>query len=231
MSTVDPDAARRARAARTPQQRDQLLPGILTFVGSGALAASISSMGASPDDWSVELSTFMMLLGAAGSVVGALAAFGGLFLWMGAIIKNPRLLGWSVGVALGLIGAGIGTAVTGQAVLPVVLIAIGVVLAILGVLVWTRRNGRIDVEDEIIRTTAPVTGAVTNQGYTHFSESSRILTSVTYAFTDAQGTRRFVQRSAVIDARDPIVDGEAVDIWYDRQNPSDEKRIVVRRRR
>lgn len=231
MSTVDPDAARRARAARTPQQRDQVLPGILTFAGAGILAASISSMGNSPDDWSVELSTFLMLLGAAGSVIGALAAFGGVFLWVGATIKNPRLLGWSMVIALGLLGAGIGTAITGQAVLPIVLIAVGAVLAILGVIVWRRRNGHIDVEDEIIRTTTPVTGVVTNQGYSHFSESSRILTSVTYAFTDAQGTRRFVQRSAVIDARDPIVEGEAVDIWYDRQNPSDEKRIVVRRRR
>lgn len=231
MSTVDPDAARRARAARTPQQRDQLLPGIMTFVGAGILAASISSMGGTPDDWTVEVSTLMMLLGAAGSVIGALAAFGGIFLWMGSTIKNPRLLGWSMPIALGLIGSGIGTAVTGQTVLPVVLMAVGAVLAILGVIVWRRRNGRIDVEDEIIRTTVAVPGVVTNQGYTHFSESSRILTTVTYAFTDAQGTRRFVQRSAVIDARDPIVEGEAVDIWYDRQNPSDEKRIVVRRRR
>lgn len=231
MSTIDPDAARRARATRVPQQRDQVLPGILVFLGAGVLAASIASMGRTPDDWSIEWSTMMMLLGAAGSVIGAIAAFGGMFLWVGATIKNPRLLGWSMPISLGLIGAGLGNAAAGQPVLPVVLIAIGAALAIVGVIVWRRRNGRIDIEDDIIRTTSPVAGEVTNQGYTHFSESSRILTAVTYAFTDAQGIRRFVQRSAVIEARDPIITGELVDVWYDRQNPSNENRIVVRRRR
>ncbi|WP_217185037.1 DUF3592 domain-containing protein [Streptomyces sp. AC495_CC817] len=231
MSTVDPDAARRARASRTPTERDQLLPGVLALLGAAALAVSIASMGRTPDDWSVEQSTLSLLLGAAGSLIGALAVIGGLLGWVRTTTKNPRLLGWSVPIGLALVGAGLGLLLMGQTVVALSLLGVGVVLGALGVVVRGRRSARLDVEEEIMRTSTPVTGQVTNQGYTHFGDSSRILTSVTYAFSDAQGTRRFVQRSAMIEADDPILEGESVDVWYDRQDPSNEKRIVVRRRR
>lgn len=62
------------------------------------------------------------------------------------------------------------------------------------------------------------------------SRSSALITTVTYAFEDAAGTRRFVQRSTRIPVADPLVNGEVADVWFDRADPSNTKRIVIRRR-
>jgi len=39
-----------------------------------------------------------------------------------------------------------------------------------------------------------------------------------------------VQRSTRIPVADPLVNGEVVDVWFDRADPSNTKRIVIRRR-
>lgn len=231
MSTVDPDAARRARAARVPAGKDLVLPGILAFVGPAILVGSLMSMAGEPGDGDVAQSTVRLLLGAAGTTLGALATLGGFFLWLRLSIKNPRLPGWAAPLALGFGGAGIAVlSMSMRVVLASALIGIGVVFAVLAVLALRRRTARLDTDERLMRESDPVEGVVTNQGYTHFGDSSRILTAVTYAFVDAQGAQRFVQRPAVIDVTAPIVEGERVDVWYDRMNPGDEKKIVVRRR-
>lgn len=229
MSTVDPDAARRARAARTPESRDLVLPGILALIGGGALAACTGSIAMTPGA-DAGLTAMLIVLVAVGSMVGGLCTVGGIILWTRLSIKNPRLPGWLTPIALALAGAAIGLLLaTGRVETPAILLIAAVLLGIVAFVSGRRRAGRVDRETEIMRTGSPVTGEVTNQGYTRFGESSRILTAVTYAFTDVQGVRRYVQRTAVIEADDPIVNGEPVHVWFDPQNPSDDTRIVVRR--
>lgn len=231
MSTVDPDAARRERTTRVPEPRQLVLPGVLVLAGAGAVAVAIGSMSGPPDFDDTGAESLKLVLGAVGSTVGALCAVGGMIAWMSLSAKNPRLLGWAAPIALGLLGAGLGMLLmTRGTPVPAVLIGLGVALGILAVVLRRVRSARADVEDQIMRAGPPVTGEVTNQGYTHFGESARILTTATYAFADAQGVRRFVQRMVVIEASDPLVNGEPVDIWFDRQDPANEKRIVVRRR-
>ena len=81
-----------------------------------------------------------------------------------------------------------------------------------------------------MRTTSPVTGSVTNQGYTDFDEASQVITAVTYTFRDGSGVQRWVTKPSTIHVRDPLVNGEEVDVWFDRQDPSDQNKIVIRRR-
>lgn len=232
MSTVDPDAARRARAARVPTEKDLVVPGILAFVGGAVVTGSILTMTQVPAAGAVSENTIGLLIGVGGALLGGLVTIGGLIFWGRASFKNPRLLGWMTPIALILLGTAVGFFFeTARFVLPSVLVGVGALLFVLALTARQRRLSLIDQEDRIVRESAPVEGVVTNQGYTHFGESNRILTAVTYAFDDAQGTRRFVQRGAVIDIADPVVEGEHVDVWFDRLNPSDEKRIVVRRRR
>lgn len=236
MSTIDPDAARRERDARERTPSSLILPGVLLLVLPAALAWGIGqTIAGSLTDTESGFFLYLALI-----IVGSVGSVLSLTAWVNRSSRNPRLLGAGAAVGIGLIGAGAGLMLSDRTpgwigeprsdVVAFVLAVIGVLL--LAVSLWVRvlRSGRLDVEEQIIRTSTPVAGVVTNQGYTQFGESSRLLTEVTYAFDDASGTRRYVKRPTTIDAADPIVEGEMVDVWYDRLDPSDLRRIVVRRR-
>lgn len=232
MSTVDPDAARRERAARVPTEKDLVVPGILAFLGGAVVTGSIVATAQVPAAGAVDENTAGLLVAMGGVLLGGLVTIGALIFWGRASFRNPRLLGWVTPVAFVILGSAVAFFfVTGSFVLPSALVGVAALVFVLALTARQRRLSLIDLEDRIVRESTPVEGIVTNQGYTHFGESNRILTAVTYAFDDAQGTRRFVQRGAMIDIADPVVEGERVDVWFDRLNPSDEKRIVVRRRR
>lgn len=232
MSTVDPDAARRARAARVPTIKDLFVPGILAFAGAGGLMTCVLMMAREPAADEVSAHTGWLLVAMTGALIGGLAAIVGLIFWVRLSVKNLRLPGWAAPIALVTAGAGAGCLLNaGPIVLGVSLLGVSVLFAVLAVVGLRRRTTQASTEEEIVRGSDPVDGTVTNQGYTHFGESTRILTAVTYSFVDGQGTQRFVRRGAVIDVADPLVEGESVDVWFDRTNPADEKRIVVRRRR
>jgi hypothetical protein len=68
---------------------------------------------------------------------------------------------------------------------------------------------------------------VSDKGYTVFHESDRILTTVTFTFTDLQGVQRWVQRTMTVSAADPIENGQETRLWYDAANPGNDRAIVV----
>lgn len=238
MSTIDPDLARREREARIPGGSSLVLPGLAAFVFAGLFAWSLRRMisdATDADDLSGGLIVCLVVL-----LVSVVAAFIAIGRWGSRTIRNPRLPGWAAPVGLALLGAAVALAVYAPAPalvrapsldpLPLGLGIAGVLLLLLAVWARSARVRQQDAEERIVSGAPPVTGTVTNQGYTHFGESERILTVVTYAFVDASGVQRWVQKSEMIDARNPIVEGEQVDLWFDRMNPADTSRIVVRRR-
>ncbi|MFZ2172834.1 MAG: hypothetical protein WAW17_02135 [Rhodococcus sp. (in: high G+C Gram-positive bacteria)] len=72
-----------------------------------------------------------------------------------------------------------------------------------------------------------VSATVSDKGYTTFRESDRILTSVTFTFTDGTGTPRWVQRHMAIHASSTIVDGQQTRLWYDATDPGNDSRVTV----
>ncbi|MFJ4167162.1 hypothetical protein ACIPY5_16540 [Microbacterium sp. NPDC089698] len=237
MSTIDPDAARRERTTRRTTGARLIVPGLF-LLGAGAVLGWGLTRGAATgfsDD--VPEQDVEAIIAAIASSFALMIAFG---LWVGAAARNPRLPGWLTAIGIAMLGAAVGHAVVAPppellrnpVVDPLAFgLCVGAVALLgLGMAARAARARRLDAADELVRTTSPVTGSVTNQGYTHFEDASRILTAVTYTFRDAAGQQRWVKRAATIDARDPIVNGEEVDVWFDRQDPSDENRIVIRRR-
>lgn len=238
MSTIDPDAAWRERSTRRITGASLLLPGLF-LLGAGAVLGWALTRGAATGfSDEVQDQDIAAIIAAIASSFALMAALG---LWVSAASRNARLPGWLTAVGVAVLGAAVGHAVValppGLVQEPVVgplafgLAVAAVALLGLGTVARAGRARRLDAADELVRTTSPVAGSVTNQGYTHFDEASRILTAVTYTFHDAAGQQRWVKRAATIDVRDPIVNGEEVDVWFDRQDPSDENRIVIRRRR
>ena len=236
MSTIDPDAVKKVRDERPTTAAQLVLPGILLLFFAGMLAWSITRLAQEPtrneDDPGA-----MTLVWLALSALMTLTALGQ---WMRRAIRNPRLPGWITALGIALLGGAAGHSVVPEPPalfgLPVVdaltlaLGAAGLVLLFLGAGARSARTRRIDAEEEIVRTTAPVTGSVTNQGYTHFGDADKILTAVTYSFRDGAGVQRWVKRPATIYVRDPLATGEEVDVWFDPMDPANEQKIVIRRR-
>ena len=239
MSTIDPDAARRERDTATPAARRLLLPALVVFLLPAMATLTTVRMIANAENDVFDAASVLALVL---TFPGACATILAIVHWALLASRNPRLLDVSAPLGLALLGAALGLSATAPppawvrvptASPPViVLLVIGALVLAYAVFARAARIRRIRREDEIMRASSPVTGTVTNQGYDHpTSEARAILTTVTYAFADAAGTRRFVQKRESVPMKDPIVNGERVDVWFDRADPSNTERIVVRRRR
>jgi hypothetical protein len=239
MSTVDPDAARRERQARTTTASDLilpalgmlLLPAITTLLIVRMIKASIAMHA---PGWNIFLAMTVRTVSAA-VVLFCLAR------WYSVVRRNQRLPGVLVPIALAVLGVGAGFGFSPEPPAWVasfeprmdalILIAIGVVLLVLSGWTRARRIARNELEAELMRAAPPVPGYVSNQGYDLMDpDAVTLLTTVTFTFLDADGVRRFVQKYQAIPRADPIVNGERVDLWFDRAEPSNTKRIIVRRR-
>lgn len=239
MSTVDPDTARRERDRRTPTVRDLAVPAVVVFVMPALAACALSRMLANAirNDVFDGASIVALVLAFPGSAVTVLA----IIRWVTLSARNPRLLGISSALGLVLLGVAVGRSVAAVppawAAAPSLTAEVAIVGAIgigmLGFAGWARRR-RIRMtarEDAIVRSSDPVTGVVTDRGYDVPSgEASVLLATVTYAFVDAAGIPRFVRKQERLPMNDLVVGGEKVDLWYDRQDASNEAGIVIRRR-
>ncbi|WP_243874935.1 hypothetical protein [Arthrobacter woluwensis] len=240
MSTIDPDAVARAKAAKIPQAQDLWVPGLAVLLGAFVTAYSITAFVSvigmddeDPEPWQWILRITALTVAAGATIVG-------LNTWVARSVRNPRLPGFGAAQALACASAAFGTTVVAPApawfreprMIPGTwwLAGIALFLGILSVVSWGARAADRRREDETMRSGRLTTGVVTNQGYDRFHESNRILTSVTYSFDDLNGTRRFVRRPAMITADDPVVTGELVDLWFDPARPDHLKTIAVRRR-
>lgn len=239
MSLVDPDAARREREARTPTASDLYLPAAVTLVAPAIAAFLLMRMVlnaalANTFDWASILAIVAAVMGMASVIFSGIR-------WFALSARNPRLLSPTAAAGLALLGVATGLSVSAAPpawVRPPMIdwivgsvAALGIVALVLAVGSTRRRIRRMAFEDEVMRSSAPVTGCVTNQGYAlPPTEARALVTQVTYMFEDAAGTRRFAKLWSRMPADDLIVTGERVDLWFAADDPSDQKRIVVRRR-
>lgn len=231
MSTVDPTIARRERAAWRPS--NLLVFVVLLLLLVGGLAAGYgwggfgTLMATEPDEPPV-----LMLVAIP---VGMMLAIVASIAW-GALVVKRSDLGFMYGNAAMLLGAGAGAIVAAEeagsdgrivAYVGYGLLALALACLLLGIAAAGVRGRRARAEQDAMRSGTQVTAVVTDKGYTVFHESNRILTTVTFGFTDLQGTQRWVQRLMAIDAADPVQNGQQTRLWFDAANPGDDKAIVV----
>ncbi|NMM92248.1 hypothetical protein B2J88_49795 [Rhodococcus sp. SRB_17] len=86
----------------------------------------------------------------------------------------------------------------------------------------------MESQEEVVRSGEPVPATVSDKGYVIFHESTRIFTAVTFTFTDAEGLQRWVRRTMVVRAENPVINGQQTQLWYDRNDPGNDARIVVK---
>ena len=228
MSTIDPAIAQLRRRRRPPSSAVVTVLLAARLAGGFGLGFGWGGMSMMVDD------TELLWQYPVGIVAGMILTIGGEIAWMFVVMKNASL-GVGYGWAASLLGGGVGlwTVSTrfgspGPAVLiAAVLLGLGTACLILGVVAAASRRRQVRREEEIIRTGTVTTATVSNQGYDFFHTSAKILTTVTFAFTDRFGQQRWVQRLCLIQQSDPLVNGQATRLWYDPDDPGNDRAIVV----
>lgn len=231
MSTTDPTLARKAREARTPSNR--LVAVVLALHVVGGLGNGYG--------WS----TFTLLtdatgepdpLGIVGIVVGMPLSIIVSIIWTSIVLKRSDV-GLGFGFSAFWFGGAIGILYASSRFPPaeellrnigIAALAVAIAFLLLGLRAAAARRAAAAMAAEIMRTGTRTTATVSDKGYLIFGESTRILTTVTFTFTDMQGVQRWVQRPMLVTAADPIVEGRETDLWYDPTAPDDDKRIVVK---
>ncbi len=229
MSTIDPAIVQLRRRRRPPSSAVAAVLLVARFAGGFGLGLGWGGMSLTSFDEADLLWQYPV-----GIVAGMILTIGGEIAWMFVVMKSANL-GLGHGWAASLLGGGIGLWTVasrfggpGPAVLiAAVLIALGTASLVLGVIAAASRRRQVRREEELIRTGTVTTATVSDQGYDFFHTSSKILTTVTFAFTDRFGQQRWVQRLCLIQQSDPLVNGQATRLWYDPDDPGNDRAIVV----
>jgi hypothetical protein len=227
VSTVDPGIARAKRAARRPSVLRLVILLILLLAGGALLGAGWGSFGRLNDSGEPPVAA---IIGINGGLLITIVAFIG---WSFAVSKRSDI-GFAYGFAAVLFGGGCGLLVAAQGGTDDVaawvawgLVVFGALFLVLGFSAATARRRQVARDERTTHDGTLATATVTDKGYDFFRESPRIFTTITVTFTDLQGVQRWVQKPALIEQSDPIVDGQETRLWYDPQNPGDTRRIVV----
>jgi hypothetical protein len=228
MSTVDPALARRARAERVPSNVRVVVVLVVLVVGGFLSGYGWGSFGRFGDD---ELPDRFAIVAIP---VGMLATILGSIVWMSLVMRRADI-GVGFGQAAVLVSAAIGLLLAARiagdsvplVIIGAVILVLGIAAGVLGAVAGRRRIAEAQRAVEAMRSGTQTEAIVTDQGWTIFSESPRILTTVTFSFVDLQGVQRWVQRPMVIHAVDPLVNGARTRLWYDPSDPGDDRRIAV----
>lgn len=256
MSTVDPAAVRRERAARpqrwTGPAAGLVLSAVLWGLFGYALADVIRYPVATaylpaelqPPNVTPGLLWLFFVTVFAGAIAN-IGLMGGLARRVGAGAANGIELGTSaIAVAAGFaVGAparwvapadpgfdgdvGARVAWTAQVWAPVALAAAGLLLVLSAVTAVRRRRKRQARARAVHTTGQRVEGVVTDVADTGVEVMDEPRLSVTVKFTDHHGVDRWVTRRTTFDrARLPRI-GDAAVVWFDPANPGDERSIPV----
>jgi hypothetical protein len=232
MSTIDPTLARKARQARVPSTTLVIVVLALHVVGGLGNGYGWSTFATFTDEGTTEPDA----LGIVGITVGMPLAIIASIVWTSIVIKRSDV-GLGYGFSAFWFGGGLGILYAASRFPQVEVLlrnigfaalAIAVAFLLLGLRAAVARRAAAALAAEIMRTGTRTTATVTDKGYLVFGESTRILTTVTFTFTDMQGVQRWVQRPMLVTAADPIVEGRESDLWYDPTAPGDDRRIVVK---
>ena len=220
MSLTDPTLPRKARLGRRPSTlRVAVILAVLLIggIGIGYGWTGISLVGEFAEPPALVI---------VGIVAGMPLTIIGGIVWSWTVLRRADI-GLGYGAAATLLGAGTGVILAGQTIIGAVLLAVGVVFLILGLTAARARRSQEARDLETMRSGTLVTATVSDKGYDFFRESARILTTVTFTFTDLQGAQRWVQKPMVINQASPVIDGQQTRLWFDALHPDDTARIVV----
>jgi hypothetical protein len=232
VSTIDPAIAARERRAKRPGNVRVVVLLLLILIGGFAAGYGWGGVGGFSEDVDPEVLTVVAIpVGMALTIVCSI-------LWTATVMRRADL-GVSAGWTAALAGGGLGVMLASSTlpegsgadgvllVIGVALLALALAAFVLGLVAAAARRRAADTQQEMMRTGMLTTATVSEQGWTIFSESTRIFTTVTFTFVDTAGVRRWVQKPMVIRAEEPLTNGQETRLWYDPANPGDEKRIVV----
>jgi len=228
MSTVDPVALRKLRANKRPGPLAVALTLAFQFVAGLAAGFGWPHITAFESEEPPGLALAAIISSIPLIVLSSIA-------WT-AIVMKHRKLGLTLGGALMWLGAATGVAVAAVGLeYPAILTWIGVgclvvslFLVLLGVMAAQKRRLVAEREAGVMSTGIMTSARVSDKGYVAFRDSARILTTVTFTFHDSSGVQRWVQRPLLINAAEPVVDGQETTLWYDPSDPGNDKKIVVK---
>lgn len=171
------------------------------------------------------------------TVGGLLAAVIGWVTWSLLVDRYPRTLGQLhapgfllPAAAAGLLLAAVELDVVDRYAGPAVLVgAAGVGFLLLAVTTAAARRRRWLLELDLIAHGTPVPATVVESGLDpdDFEEASNVITTAVFRFTGTDGTVYRVRRGVTIPANAPLFEGQRTTIWFDPDNPTDERRIVI----
>ncbi|SDX34708.1 hypothetical protein SAMN04487912_110197 [Arthrobacter sp. cf158] len=228
MSTVDPIALKRLRANKRPGPISIVVSLAFQFLGGLAAGYGWPHVEAFEDIEPPLLPLVAVISSIPILVLSSIA-------WTAVAMKHNKLglplggtlawLGAALGVAAAAVGLGYPTALiwVGAGCL-----AISLLLAVLGVWAAHKRRTIAHLEATVMSTGTMTSARVSDKGYLSFSDSAKILTTVTFTFHDAGGVQRWVQRPLLITAAEPVVDGQETTLWYDPLDPGNDQKIVVK---
>lgn len=227
MSTVDPIAARKLRANKRPGPVGIVLALGFQFIGGLAAGYGWPHLAVLEDAEPPVLALTAIIVSIPILVLSSIA-------WTALAIRSSNL-GLALGGTLAWLGAtlGVGTAAAQLDYPPLLTWAGGgcllifLLLGCLGIIGARARRNAARREADVMRTGTMTPARVTDKGYVSFSDSAKILTTVTFTFHDAGGVQRWVQRALLITAAEPVVDGQETMLWYDPTDPGNDKKIVV----
>lgn len=222
MALTDPTLPRKLRAAKRPSTARVIILLALLLIGGVGLGYGWTSLTLFEFD---PPATAIV-----GVVVGMPLTILASIVWSWTILRRADI-GLGYGAAATLLGAGGGVLVASSSGLPLVfgiaLLVLGLLFLALGARAAQSRRAQEKRDLETMRTGTLTTATVTDKGYDFFRESARILTTVTFRFTDLQGAERWVQRTMIIQQANPVLEGQESRLWYDPLNPGDTAGIVV----
>ena len=230
MSTLDPTRARKFNESRRPSAARVAVVLVMLVLGGFLAGYGWGSIGRLMDENLVAPDASIFIAIPAGMILTIVSSIA----WTGIVFKRSDL-GLMYGNAAALFGGGAGALLAASgysdgavvAGIGLALLALGAVCGVLGAAAAAARRRRSRAEEETMRTGTLATATVSDKGYTRFRESDRILTTVTFTFTDLQGIQRWVQRMMTINAADPVENGQETRLWYDATEPGNDKGIVV----
>ena len=227
MSLTDPHETRRLRTER----RRPVVRGIVSLV----LLASFAVAGF------VWGRLFADGIDTADAALQAVAIVSGIIAWGGFLIFSIATFGsWRggplvLGLALFLLGAGLTwPALQGGASLLDFPGWLGLLFITFGVFVWVmtfvargRQRRRSERELQTLSNGVETAATVTRVPPGPNAASRGLWAAVTFTFTDAAGSQRWVERTMLIRRAGDVKVGDTTRLWYDRADPGADQGIVV----
>lgn len=227
MSLIDPNESRRERAER----RRPVVRGIVSFILLTAFAVAglvwgrLFVEGFETTDASIQITAIITAIIAwAGFLLFSIATFGS---WRaGPIVLGSALLLLGAGLLLAPLQAG-AAVLDFPGWLGLLFIGLGALVWVMTATTRAKRRRRDERQARTVVTGVETTATVTQVPPGPNPTSRGLWAAVTFTFTDATGTQRWVERAMLIRRAGDVRVGDTTRLWYDAADPGADHDIVV----